>query len=175
MTAGYDEQLFRLINISWANPFCDNLMILVSELGGGEAIFIMSFLVLVLARKEKRRAAILLWAGLTVTYYVTFILKGAFGRPRPCIALPDIRIFVMDRTPSFPSGHTMQSFMAATVMARVFPRGALLFLPALLVAFSRIYTGAHYPADTLAGAALGILIGYALTLLAREGRGDHRA
>src|SRR5262245_32845947 len=65
------------------------------------------------------------------------------------------------RPNSMPSGHAANWF-AATMVAFVFYRRSLRFmLPlALLVGFSRIYNGVHYPSDVLAGAIVGS--GYAL-------------
>lgn len=62
----------------------------------------------------------------------------------------------MPITSSFPSGHAASAFGFATGAAAELPalRGPLLALAAA-VAYSRVHTGVHYPADVLAGAALG--------------------
>jgi undecaprenyl-diphosphatase len=164
-----DTGIFHFINRTCANPVFDILMPLMSELGSGEGIFIMSFLVLALAKKEKKRSTLILWAGLTLTYYVSSLLKDTFARPRPCAALPDVRLVMgLEKSFSFPSTHAMQSFMAATVMARYFSWGAALFGVAALVAFSRVYIGVHYASDVLAGAVLGTLLGYILVRLFKK-------
>ncbi|MEO8206375.1 MAG: phosphatase PAP2 family protein [Chthoniobacterales bacterium] len=57
---------------------------------------------------------------------------------------------------SFPSGHTANNFAFATVLALFYRRwGWLYFFPALLVGYSRIYVGAHWPSDILISSLLG--------------------
>lgn len=58
---------------------------------------------------------------------------------------------------SFPSGHTINTFSVATVLTLFYKkRGLWCFIPAALVGYSRIYTGAHWPSDVLVSAFLGV-------------------
>jgi undecaprenyl-diphosphatase len=92
-------------------------------------------------------------------------LKPLVRRVRPCNALPldEIRLLVRRSGAfSFPSSHASNSFGMATVLAWRWPRLAMLFFAvAILVAYSRVYVGVHYPMDVLAGAALGVMCGRA--------------
>ena len=57
---------------------------------------------------------------------------------------------------SFPSGHAANNMAVAFVLILFFPRRGWLYLPiALLIGYSRIYTGSHWPLDVLAGMILG--------------------
>ncbi len=106
---------------------------------------------------------------------VVELVKLLVRRRRPFIRLSQARI-VGRRAGgrSFPSGHTSQAFFMATLVAGYFHAGVwavcLLYASALLVGITRLYVGAHYPRDMLAGAILGsawgllggIIGGYAL-------------
>ncbi|AKH86781.1 phosphoesterase [Streptomyces sp. CNQ-509] len=105
--------------------------------------------------------------------------KGAFRRARPVLdAVPVIRHLTRQPiTSSFPSGHTASAAAFACGVAMESPRWGLALAPvAWSVAFSRIYTGAHYPSDVLAGAALGLGAALVVRRLAPpRARGTHPA
>lgn len=62
----------------------------------------------------------------------------------------------MPRTTSFPSGHSASAFAFAAGVARAFPAaGVPLHALAAVVAYSRVHTGVHYPADAIAGSVIG--------------------
>ena len=66
------------------------------------------------------------------------------------------------KTSSFPSGHTLAAFCAATVMSQTGRSGrgnALLFTSASLVGLSRLHLRAHHASDVVGGAAIGVAIG----------------
>jgi undecaprenyl-diphosphatase len=67
---------------------------------------------------------------------------------------------------SFPSGHTAAAFGAATALAGAgHGLGSLVLALAVGIAVSRVYLGAHYPLDVVAGAILGIGAGAAARLI----------
>ncbi|NTV52451.1 MAG: phosphatase PAP2 family protein, partial [Candidatus Firestonebacteria bacterium] len=66
---------------------------------------------------------------------------------------------------SFASGHAMSAFSTAAILGHAYQAEWLAFPLAALVAYSRVYNQAHWPADTIAGAGLGTLIGYTVVAL----------
>ena len=88
-------------------------------------------------------------------------VKALVDRARPIETIPEADPLIGGTIgSSFPSGHAATSFAGALVLAAVLPRAApALVALALAVSFSRIYVGAHYPSDVLAGAALGVVFG----------------
>ena len=61
---------------------------------------------------------------------------------------------------SFPSGHTLSSTIAATILTKTDRRFGYVAIPlAVLIALSRLYLYVHFPSDVFAAALLGLLIG----------------
>jgi undecaprenyl-diphosphatase len=102
---------------------------------------------------------------------VFMVLKRCLRRPRPCQGEPHPLFDV--RAPdcfSFPSGHTLNAFAVATVLALRYPSAApLLTLLAAGIGVSRVLLGLHYVSDVVAGAALGAAVGGGVFLLMHGG------
>jgi membrane-associated phospholipid phosphatase len=116
-----------------------------------------------------RRAAATGLASLAVTATVVNVaVKPISRRPRPdrlAGEVPLARHVRMPASRSFPSGHSAAAFAFATGVGHVKPAVAVpLRVLAAAVAYSRVHTGVHYPADVLTGA----LIGTALAQLTRQ-------
>jgi membrane-associated phospholipid phosphatase len=113
-------------------------------------------------RGDHRAMATALWAGIgtLVTVAVNQPIAGAVGRERPYLALHHTLLLVHRSTDyTFPSDHAcMAGAVAAGVMLVSRRLGLIAAAAALLMACTRVYVGAHYPADVLAGLALGIAV-----------------
>lgn len=148
---------------SWAPPrwFCI-FMVGASRFGDGLGWAAVG-VGLVAAGREGRAAAAAATVAAFLASVVFAALKRRFRRRRPCDLAPH-PLFVV-RPPdafSFPSGHTMNAFAIATVLALSFPALApALGLLAASIGVSRVVLGLHFPSDVWAGAALGTLIGAA--------------
>jgi undecaprenyl-diphosphatase len=125
-----------------------------------------------------RRAAVNGLASLAVTSAVVNLLLKPLGRRhRPDRASYDVPIprqVTMPRTTSFPSGHAASASAFATGVATASPLAAIpISAAATLVAYSRVHTGVHYPADVIAGALTGATLAQ-LTAAALERGGSRR-
>lgn len=111
-----------------------------------------------------RRAAVTGLAAVgTTSLVVNQPLKRAGERHRPDrvgMGVPPARWVRMPSSTSFPSGHSASAAAFAVGVGDVLPRLRMpLLAAASVVAFSRVYTGVHYPSDVVAGAAAGALLG----------------
>jgi undecaprenyl-diphosphatase len=93
---------------------------------------------------------------------VDVVLKPAIARPRPISVRafdPPRELPPLPRSLSFPSGHTAAAFGSAMAIGRIWPEGRVLWWTmAVLMGYSRIYVGHHYPLDVAAGALVGVLV-----------------
>lgn len=141
--------------------FLDFLMPVITFLGNDGLIWLLSAGVLLLLPKY-RRTGILLLVGLAVGALVgNAVMKPLFARMRPCWINPAVEMLIsVPRDFSFPSGHTLSSVIAATVLTAADRRFGAMAIPlAALIAFSRLYLFVHFPTDVLASVAFGIVIG----------------
>jgi membrane-associated phospholipid phosphatase len=100
-------------------------------------------------------------------------LVGERSRPdRTQLGVPESRWVLMPSSTSFPSGHSASAAAFAVSVGDVVPKLRLpLRAAAGVVAFSRVYTGVHYPSDVLIGATVGALLGRMTSTIARQWRG----
>ena len=115
-------------------------------------------------------AALLAPIGMLLAVAVNQPIVASVDEARPYTAVPHILVLAARRTdPSFPSDHAT---MAGAVTAGLFlvsrRLGALTAIAAVLMAVARVYIGAHYPQDVVAGLALGALVTGIGYLLARR-------
>ncbi|MEU4211838.1 phosphatase PAP2 family protein [Streptomyces sp. NPDC026206] len=119
-----------------------------------------------LGGRPARRAALRGVASLAVaSATVNTIGKRSVRRGRPLPdAVPVVRRLIRQPfTTSFPSGHSASAAaFAAGVMLEKGTWGLALAPLAAAVCFSRVYTGAHYPGDVVAGALLGVGAAFAV-------------
>jgi len=139
----------------------------ITFLGNGFAL-IPIILICFLFRKD---VLLPLLVGILICIIVTQFLKQVVypGELRPVGLelehIPVRRVFGLElnKTSSFPSGHTSQAFTLALLLVCVLKNRVWCFiLPfiAFLVGYSRVYLGQHYVIDVCAGILVGILSAY---------------
>lgn len=164
---GINKSLFLLINQVHA-PIFDQVMLVVTNLG--HPAWYPPYLALALLLAWQRPAV--LPQRNVVVFAVSYVLnsmiivpaiKTALDFPRPVTVFGEGGVTILgtpDVIHSFPSGHAAFAVLMATSLAPGMPRtGRLLLLGfALLVCISRVSVGAHFPADVIAGAGIGMFV-----------------
>jgi membrane-associated phospholipid phosphatase len=147
-----------------AAPALTLLFLAITHLNSTLAIALWSVLFgVVLARKRERYWILTLTLAVGGALLLNVLLKQAYERARPSFETPLVELL----TYSFPSGHTagavaFYGVLAAFLVSRFYDRrrraacvaGALIAVA--LVAFSRVYLGAHYLSDVLAAACSSV-------------------
>lgn len=155
-------------------PLLDALMPVVTACGDHGLIWIIAGILLLIFPKT-RRWGITMLVTLAVTWAICeFGVKNLVARPRPFMIDSSYALLIAAPASfSFPSGHTLSSFLAATVITRApIARGWKIaaWIMAVAIAFSRLYLFVHFPTDVLAGAIIGILAGLLGTYISTTGQ-----
>ena len=162
MFESLDISILKEINLNRIVEL-DGLFSLISNSAPIIAPLIPIFIILFgIVKKEKRIWSIGLWIGAPylLSVIISNILKYTIARPRPFISYPIIQKLSPGGSGSFPSGHTSDAFSIAMILSLLFPRKMVvipIFLWAILVGYSRMDLGVHYPSDVIGGAIIGVI------------------
>jgi undecaprenyl-diphosphatase len=159
-----DARLFR-----WINRLADRTGWAHGAFTGYAKFGIALFAVLLLAayfdarhHDDMRAIASSVWAGAAALIAVGLaqFIGRAVDRARPDDAMTGIHVLVAKTTDfSFPSDHaTAVGAVAAGLLLANRRLGIVAGVAALVMAFTRVYVGAHYPGDVVAGLALGAAV-----------------
>ncbi len=176
-----DISLFMLINQTLTWGPLDVVMPVLTDLNHLLAFRIVVLALVVYAlwkggARGRRLVLVLLLAIIVSDQVNSFVLKEWFGRMRPCHELFDVRLLVdCGGGKSFPSSHAINAGTAAIVISFFYPRTFLWMAAlALMIGYSRIYVGVHYPSDVLAGLLLGAAWGWGISSLFEWGEESTR-
>ena len=163
-----NHKLFMVVNHADL-PFLDAVMPVFTTLGGSWLVYLYLLLLVVCYVIDKRfmpgRYIVVYSVATLVSIGAEEVLKGYFHVPRPALAIGMEHVRVLgkfSKSYALPSGHAIFSFMTAFTLSygRSWRWKAPLFTFAFLVAYSRVYVGAHYPLDVAAGGVVGVVCGF---------------
>ncbi|MFT2007592.1 phosphatase PAP2 family protein [Pontibacter sp. 13R65] len=170
----FDQELFVSLN-SQHNPFWDTVMILVSD----KYVWIPFYVLLiayVIYRYRRQSIPMLAMSVVAIglaDFIASGILKPFFARLRPCYE-PDLEGLVnivhgCGGQFGFMSSHASTAFALAVffnliLSDRYFIFKVVLVAWAVIVSYSRIYLGVHYPGDIVGGALLGSMLAFASSI-----------
>lgn len=163
-TTNFDLGLSHAI-YSLRTPFLTQIMLGATFLGSTPFISTLAITIfLIFWIRNRQKSAAILALTLLASVALNNLLKYSIHRLRP-----DIAPLISENSSSFPSGHAMNSLVFYGLLTyfayrcvknkawRIVIDTAALIL-VLLIGFSRIYLGAHYPTDVIAGFVAGIFV-----------------
>ena len=150
-----DESLYRTIHEDWQSPFLDDLMSGASHVGDGEVGILFCSVLMGFGDERAHETGKLAFVSLLGAGAVASSMKYIINRKRPD-SDSDNRF-----NSSFPSGHVSGAFAVTSIVGSKYNALRIpAYVLASTIALSRVYRGRHYPSDVLAGAGVGIFVGW---------------
>ena len=179
MLNNWDHQLFLFLNglhVDWLDPV---MVFITSEMGWLPFYAVLLFFVFYKYRWKG------LWVLLGVIVVITLsdqisasVFKPIFHRLRPCYdPLIEDLVYTPKGKPGghygFISSHAANTFALASFIYMTMKKhyskiGWIMFPWAILVSYSRIYMGVHFPGDIICGAAVGMILGFGIGFLTKK-------
>ncbi|MFD1427561.1 undecaprenyl-diphosphatase [Kroppenstedtia sanguinis] len=152
-----DYQIFKTIN-GWAGQvgWLDFIMIAFTEY---VPYLFAGVLVLLVILRSTRPAGLMGFATLFLGFGISWVIGQLYERTRPFVDHDHVNMLVHHAADaSFPSDHTTAAFTIACALW-IYDRrmGIPMAVLALIMGFSRIWVGHHYPTDILGGILIGVL------------------
>lgn len=158
-----DIKLLRYIHINRIESL-DNFLYYLSYLTTYITICVFIVLIIIYLKKRSKKilnSFLILLSIVLSSSLASFFFKILFSRERPFLTYKEITKLSQAGSMSFPSGHTTEVFALAFGISFLFPQKKFVipvFIWAILVAYSRMALGVHYPFDVLAGIVLSLII-----------------
>jgi len=168
-----DTTLLRLLNLQGVHPVLDRVIPLFSHFDLWK-IPLIALLIFIAIRERLRGVLIVVGLGLTILLseaMCSLVVKEFIDRIRPCHIHAWVRLIegYCPKSPAFPSSHATNITAGITYLSFFFPRWLFAMVPlALLVGYSRVYLGVHYPLDVVGGAILGAACGWAVFIVFKK-------
>jgi membrane-associated phospholipid phosphatase len=163
----------------FANPTLDNVMVTITQLGNPIVVIPVAIITLGILGWSRQKSAALMFAIACLGGAILNTgLKLIFTKPRPELWSR----LIVETSYSYPSGHALGSMvlygMIAYLLSQQYPKfSSIIYVAAagliLMISFSRLYLGVHWPTDIIAGLGIGFLwLMVCITMLKLQNLGE---
>ena len=167
LAVSFDLPILDWIQANLKSDLLDTIMPIITVFGDGGVFWIACAVLLLIFPKTRKIGLGMGFALILGLIVCNITLKPLVGRIRPYeFQMKHFQteiLLLTDRMHdfSFPSGHTIASFEAATVLLKNSKKmGIPAMILAVLIAFSRLYLYVHYPTDVIFSIFAGILFAF---------------
>lgn len=166
LAVSFDLPILDWIQANLKNGFLNEVMPIITMFGDGGIFWIACAVILLCIPKTRKTGLGMAFALIMGLIVCNITLKPLVGRIRPYDFQEQLGVVIPLLTErmhdySFPSGHTIASFEAATVLLINNKKlGIPAMILAVLIAFSRLYLYVHYPTDVIFSVFAGILFAF---------------
>lgn len=180
----FDITLQKLINQAWIHPSLDWLMPRISDLSLWTLPIALFALILLIwgNKREKLLIALIIVSICIGDMVIVRAIRSVIQRPRPYETLENVRYVTKEgvelkggssNTPSrgrsMPSAHVCNNTSAAFWLSFLYPPwGFLSWIIVALMAYSRVYTGSHYPADVIASIPIALAYNFLILWILKK-------
>lgn len=171
--AAIDHAVFRFLNDTMTHPLADVVLGFLTDFANFKLpLLIAGILILVFGGGKIRLTAITATVAVILADMIGADVKLALERMRPFWVLEDVRQILgpsRSRSYSFPSNHAVNTAAAGVIFAHAYWRkwwvvAACIVVP-LLVGYSRVYVGVHFPLDVVAGYVIGVTVALGMLVI----------
>lgn len=159
----WDASVLLWIQENMRTDLMTTIMKGITRLGNGGCLWIALAVVLLVLGKTRKVGAMSVLSLIITFVTVNLGIKNIVARTRPYEVIDGLVNLVEKQSDfSFPSGHSAHAFAVGVVLLIMLPRkfGVPIFIISILMAYSRLYIGVHYPTDVIAGVLLGTIIAF---------------
>ncbi len=162
-----DHALFHFINDTIANPILNWIMPIVTNENNIAIPLVLFWLWLLLfqGKRGKIAAILLLFTVILTDVIAAQVIKPWIGRIRPSRAMLDNINLLVSRGGKygFVSNHAANTMAAATIIGYFYKKWkSVVIIVSIIVGFSRVYVGVHYPFDVFGGWLFGYVFAWGI-------------